>query len=153
MRRFAIIGLVLLIPISAYGGDEDAKKLAQGILDKGAALFTKRDAEAMARTYTEGARVVLISKDKESQQYKTDVREGQTAIHEMYADMYKHAEGTSAARNTVEFARRVAPDLLVIHGVFEPNVGQGSYPFVQVRKKEGEKWLILNLQLFISPQS
>lgn len=154
MKRFAIIGLVLVLgPSATFGQDEDAKKLAQGILDKGAALFDKRDAEAMARTYTEDARVVLVSKDKDSPQYKIDIREGQTAIHDMYKDMYKNVNEAFSARNTVEFARRAAPDLLIIHGMFEPNAGQGSYPFVQVRKKEGEKWLILSLQLFVCPQS
>jgi hypothetical protein len=153
MRRFAMISLVLLSPMSAFGQDEDAKKLAQGILDKGAVLFGKRDAEAMTRTYTEGARVVLISKDKDTQEYKADVREGRAAIHDLYSDAYKNTEETITSRNTVEFARRVAPDLLVIHGMFEPNVGKGSYPFVQVRKKEGDKWLILSLQLYIVSQS
>jgi hypothetical protein len=154
MRRYAIIGLVLLVPAATRGADLDAKKQAQGILDQGAALFAKRDAEAMARTYTDEARVVLVSKDKDTQEYKTDIREGRTAIHDLYRTMYEHSDATITARNTVDFARRVAPDLLVIQGSFEPNVGNGpAYPFVQVRKKAGDKWLIMSLQLFISPQS
>ena len=81
-------------------------------------------------------------------------REGRAAIREIYEGAYKNPDEPIKPRNTVEFARRVAPDLLVIHGVFEPNVGHGgSYPFVQVRKQVGEEWMILSLQLYIVPQS
>jgi hypothetical protein len=107
----------------------------------------------MAQTYVEGARIVIVSKDKDNGEYKLDVREGRQAIHDLYRDLYKNRNEPIKPRNNVEFARRVAPDLLVIHGTFEPTAGQGdAYPFVQVRKREGEKWLIVNLELFITPE-
>lgn len=159
MRRFAIIGLVLLCPLpfqfQARAEEGDAKQLAQKILDEGAALFAKRDSEAMSRTYAEeGARVALISKDNDSLEYKFDVREGRLAIRDMYDSFYNHATEQLAPRNTVEFARRIGPDLLMIQGVFEPTAGaDGAYPFVQTRKKEGDRWLIISLQLYIVPKS
>ena len=154
MHRSLVTGLFLagMIGSSALGQDDAPRKLAQGILDEGALLFAKKDAVAMAETYTETARVELISKDQDTHEYKFDIREGRAAIQEMYADLYKNEAGTNTAKNTVEYARRVGPDLLVIHGVFEPFVGKpGAYPFVQVRKRDGEKWLIVSLQLFVTP--
>jgi hypothetical protein len=42
---------------------------------------------------------------------------------------------------------------MVIHGVFQPNVDkQGKFPFVQMRLKQGEKWVIKNLQLYVISQ-
>jgi hypothetical protein len=42
-----------------------------------------------------------------------------------------------------------SPDLLVIRGMFILDVAdEHPLPFIQVRAKEGDKWLILNLQLF-----
>ena len=52
MRRFAFVAaaVTLCLSLAARADDQDAKTLAQDILDKGSALFDKRDAAAMAAT-------------------------------------------------------------------------------------------------------
>ncbi len=154
MRVSVFVGLLLLGPVAAFGQDDDPKQLAQKILDKGAALFANKDAAAMAQTYTEDARVVALTKENDSPHYKVDIREGRPAIKEMYADLYKTLNEPIKPRNRVEYAKRIAPDLLVIHGTFELVEDQGdAYSFVQVRKQDGDTWRILSLQLFLIPKS
>ena len=74
-------------------------------------------------------------------------------IESLYRDLFKDAKEQTTSKNTVEYARFVGADLMVIHGVFQPNVDkQGKFPFVQMRLKQGEKWVIKNLQLYVISQ-
>ena len=66
MACFAILSLALLLPTAAPADDTDAKKLAQDILTKGAALFDKREAAAMAATYMEDADGIVVIKDNDT---------------------------------------------------------------------------------------
>jgi hypothetical protein len=59
---------------------------------------------------------------------------------------------TIHSQNTVEFARFVAPDVLIIHGRFRPNVGEQELPFIQLRVKQRDEWLLSKLWLFLSPK-
>jgi ketosteroid isomerase-like protein len=150
MARFAILFLALLMTAAAPADDTDAKKLAQDILTKGAALFDARDAAAMAATYMEDAEAVLVIKDKDTGMYKTQVSRGRSAIERGYQNIFKDRKQGTKARNVVEYAHFVGTDLLIIHGAFAPDVSEGvSFPFVQVRTKHGDKWMILSLQVFV----
>ena len=150
MKRFAIFALMLVVPISVRAQEKDAKTVAQDVLDKGAALFDTRDATAMAATYTEDAQLLWIDKDSTTGEIKVTVKRDRTEIESLYHDLFKDAKEKTTSKNTVEFARFVGADLMVIHGVFQPNVDkQGKFPFVQTRVKQGEKWLIKNLQLYV----
>ena len=79
MARLVILSLALLLPTVAPPADPDAKRLAQAILTKGAALFDTRDAAAMAATYTEdaspagfrGLHAGLLQSDPVRQQFRT----------------------------------------------------------------------------------
>jgi hypothetical protein len=145
--------IVLAVPVTARADDKDAKKVAQATLDKGAALYDARDAAALAATYAEDAQVHWIDKDNSTGELKDSVKNGRAEVESMYRDLFKGNDEKTTSRNTVEYARFVAPDLLVIHGVFQPNVDkEGKYPFVQVRVKQGEKWLMKSLQLFAISQ-
>lgn len=153
MRRLIFSALVLALPLTAFGDETEAKKLAQEILDKGSALFDQRDAATMVATYADDAQIVWIEKDNSTGEYKTNTKKGLAEIEAIYRDLFKDKNEKTTSKNTVEFARLVAPDLLVIEGLFQPNVAnQGKYPFVQVRVKQGDKWLIKNLQLIIISQ-
>jgi hypothetical protein len=59
MHRIAVLAVAVTLGLTLFARaeDKDAKTLAQDILDKGAALFDKRDAAAMAATYTEDAQL------------------------------------------------------------------------------------------------
>jgi hypothetical protein len=152
MRRCAFLAVAFILGLSivARAEDDDAKTVAQGILDKGAALFDKRDAAAMAATYTEDAQLEWIEKDSASGGIKIDVKKGREEIETVYHDLFKDAKEATTSKNTVEYARFVSSELLVIEGDFQPNVANdGKFHFVQIRVKQGDKWLMRSLQLFV----
>jgi hypothetical protein len=155
MRRFEILvlGLVLGLPSLSKAQETNAKTLAQEILDKGSALFDTRDATAMAATYTEDAQIEWIAKDDTTGEIKVDLKKGRAEIESLYHDVFKDAKERTTSKNTVEFAKLIAPDLMVIHGVFQPNLAnKGKFPFVQFRVKQGDKWILKNLQFFVISQ-
>jgi hypothetical protein len=153
MKRFAVLALMFVVPISVSAQDRDAKTVAQDVLDKGAALFDTREAAAMAATYTEDAQLLWIDKDGTTGEIKVTVKRDRAEIESLYHDLFKDAKEKTTSKNTVEFARFVGTDLMVIHGVFQPNVDKdGKFPFVQMRVKLGEKWMIKNLQLYVISQ-
>ena len=153
MKRFAIFALMFVVPVSLRAQDKDAKTVAQDVLDKGSALFDMRDAVAMAATYTEDAELLWIDKDSTTGEIKVSVKKDRTEIESLYRDLFKDAKEKTTSKNTVEYARFVGADLMVIHGVFQPDVDkQGRFPFVQMRLKQGEKWVIKNLQLYVISQ-
>jgi len=152
MRLAAILSLTLLVPcaISApLRQDKDAKATAQDLLTKGAALFDTHDAAAMAETYIETAKLTWVEKDKDSGNFKVEVKDGRREIESLYRTLWKDNTDRTTSRNTVEYAKFVTPELLVIVGEFEPIVDRGKYSFVQERVKVGEKWLIQSLRLYI----
>lgn len=145
-------GLLLAAP--SFGEDppaDEAMKLARKLTDEGAATFSKADAKAMAAYYTEGAIIFLQS--KKDGEHSVKEYDGRTEIEKLYVDLFKNPE-TIRAKNNVEYARLLAPDVLVIAGTFEPNqlaAKPMKVPFYQVRVKQGEKWLINSLRIFVMP--
>jgi hypothetical protein len=153
MKRFAIFALMFVVPFSLRAQDKDAKTVAQQVLDKGSALFDTRDAVAMAATYAEDAQLLWIDKDSTTGEIKVSVKKDRSEIESLYRDLFKDAKEQTTSKNTIEYARFVGADLMVIHGAFQPNVDkQGKFPFVQMRLKQGEKWVIKNLQLYVISQ-
>ena len=148
MRRLMILGLALAFAPAAIGEESDARALAQGILDKGATLLESRDAAAMAATYTDDARVVIVLKDGESGRFKDLEKQGRGEIEELYRGLYNDDRPINA-RNQVDFARLVSPNLLVIQGVLTLDAaGSRRFAFVQERRKDGERWLIASLRVY-----
>lgn len=142
------LGATLLLA-AAPDQTRDAKGLAQDILTEGAALFDARDAAAMAATYTEDAQVTAYSKDNETGALKVETRRGRADIREVYDGLFKDRSPSARCRNVVEDAHFAGPDVLVIRGTFTLDVAEGhSLPFLQVRAKRADRWLIANLQLF-----
>jgi hypothetical protein len=155
MRRnllLAALTIVLLVIPPARSNDvlalddSEATTLAQQILDKGAQLYSAKDAQAMAATYTEDAELTIVSKKRS--EMKTEVKHGRDAIEQTYRDLYQNA-GVIQAKNTVEYARLLDTDLLLVGGVFQPNSDSLRVPFVQVRVKQGDRWLINSLRIFL----
>jgi ketosteroid isomerase-like protein len=146
---------VLLTGARSPGEDQpadEAMKLAKKLTDEGAATFSKADAKAMAAYYTENAIVFMQNKNDEGHSVKE--YDGRTEIERLYADLFKEEHGTIQAKNNVEYAKLLAPDTLVIAGTFEPNQLADKpmkVPFYQVRLKQGEKWLIHSLRIFVLP--
>jgi hypothetical protein len=144
------LAVALLVPTAARAADQNARQVAQDVLNKGAALFDTRDAAAMAGTYAEDAELSLLGKDNHTGVYKASVTRGRSAIERFYHHLYQCEKSGTTSRNVVEFAHLVGNDLLIIHGTFRPDVSRGGpIPFVQVRAKKGDRWLITSLQLFL----
>ncbi len=157
MKRIALFSFlfssIIIIPMTTRADDKDAKATAQAVLDKGAGNFDTRDAAAMAATYTEDGQILWIDKDNSTGDIRVSVKKERTEIESLYHDMFKDAKEKTTSKNTVEFARLVTPELMIIQGVFQPNIEKdGKYPFVQTRVKVGDKWMIKNLQLYIFSQ-
>lgn len=151
MNRLVPLALLLALPISAQAQTADAKSTAQKILDQGAALFDTKDAQAMAATYVEDAELLYTSRDDSTGRYKVELTRGREGVQKLYAKLFEDGK-KSTSRNVVESATLLRPDLMLIQGTFQPDIaGDGKYPFVQVRTLRGDKWLILNLQVFILP--
>jgi uncharacterized protein (TIGR02246 family) len=153
VAAMAMVG-ALLVAGRCPGQDrpaDEAMKLAAKLTDEGAATFSKGDAKAMAASYTEDALVFLQGKN--DSQHSVKEYDGRAEIEAFYADYFKeHRE--IRAKNTVEYARFLADDILVIAGTFEPNQLDEKpmkLPFYQVRVKQGDRWLIHSLRFFVLP--
>ena len=65
-------------------------------------------------------------------------------------DLFKDAKEATTSKNTVEFAKFIGSGLMVIEGDFQPNAAsEAKFHFVQLRLKQGDKWLMRSLQLFV----
>ncbi len=156
MRHSSLFALILLVaPGAAFGLDDDAKAVAvaKETLDKGAALFDKRDAAAMAATYIETAQVIVIKRASDTDRVVTEIRSGRAEIEKAYAEIFKDRLPEHKSRNTVESARLLSPDMLLIQGRFSLNIDQGdSIRFVQIRTREGDQWKVVTMQLMEMPK-
>src|SRR5437762_3040533 len=128
------LGAGLLTPV--LGQDQaadEAMKLAKKLTEAGAATFNTANAKAMAAYYTEDAKVFLQSRGDTG--ISTKEYDGRGEIEGLYADLFKDP-GTIQSKNTVEYAKLLASDVLVIAGTFEPNLNAADplkLPFYQVR--------------------
>ena len=152
MRCLTILSAALVLSFAATvrADEADAKPVAQEVLDRGAALFDKRDAVAMAETYTQDAQLEWVEKDSAAGGIKIEVRKGREEIEALYRELFKDMKDATTSKNTVEFARFIGSELMVIEGYFQPNVANDSkFHFVQLRYKKDDKWLVRSLQLFV----
>ncbi|MHB1555869.1 MAG: sigma-70 family RNA polymerase sigma factor [Isosphaeraceae bacterium] len=124
----------------------EAEQIAEKFLKAGEKLFDAKDAAGLANTYSENGEILLIGeKDGEITE---DIKAGRPEVEKFYTEVFKD-KGTIDSENTIEFARLIAPDILVVHGRFRPNTGEAKLPFVQLRVKHGDKWLMSKLWLFL----
>ena len=108
----------------------------------------------MASNYTEDAEIVLTNKTKG--ETKTEVRSGRVSIEEFYKNIFNGIyndtfPGVQALKpkNTVEYARLLDPEMLLICGFFEPHTDHPlKVPFVQIRVKRDDRWLVSHLRIF-----
>ncbi len=133
-------------------GADEALKLAKKLTDEGAATFNTADAKAMAAYYTDDAKVFFQT--REESEISVKVYDGRAEIENFYADLFKDPSQVHG-KNTVEYARLLASDVLVIAGTFVPNETAADpikVPFYQVRIKKDDKWRINSLRIFFVPE-
>jgi hypothetical protein len=126
---------------------EEARQLARQLTTAGAATFDKHDAKLMMDYYVEDAEVFLIGKSEAG--YQTTAYRGRAEIEKLYRDVFKDAQ-PAKSHNEVGFARFLAADLLQINGTFKPSEDSKAFPFVQERIKQGDRWLIQSLRLYLT---
>ena len=84
--------------------------------------------------------LTALSRERDTRRIKTEVYRGRDAIEKAYGDVFK-GDAAFHARNTIGHVHRIAPDVLVITGHFEPDTEAGDsikVPFAQVRVKQGD---------------
>lgn len=154
MNRLAIAALAtLLLPSAARAGGpaDDATDLARKLTAEGAANFERKDAVELANSYMDDAQLFLVGKDKDTGQIKVETRQGRSEIQSYYMDLLK-GDKTVQAKNNVDYARLIAPDMLLIAGTFELGENGGNplrLPFFQVRVKQGDRWLLNSVRVFV----
>jgi hypothetical protein len=151
MPRLAALALVLAagLTTSARAEDADAKAIAQEVLNKGSALFDARDVAGLLATYDDDPQVVWVEKDGTTGEIKETVKRGKAEVEAIYTDHFKNVAEKTTSKNVVDYARSIGPDVLLIQGTFQPDVAKpGKYPFVQLRVKNGDRWLLKTLHLF-----
>jgi hypothetical protein len=150
-RLIAPAAALLTLALCSTAWADEARDLAEKATRAGEALFNVRDAKGLAATYTEAARLDVISREKDTGVLKVETRIGRAEIESFYESLFKGGQQPHA-QNTIEFARTIGDDLLTFTGVFIPDTEAAEplrLPFVQVREKQGDVWRIVSLQLFV----
>jgi hypothetical protein len=161
-RSLTFAAVVLMAPLAMPGtgisagqdvrsqdsSPSEAEQIARRVLKAGSDLFDAKNAPALAATYTDDGIIHIISKSDDGS-YKDDTKRSRAEVERFYRELLQDS-GPIDSENTVEFARLIAPDLLVVHGRFRPNTGQKELPFVQMRIKQGPAWQLKELWLFLS---
>lgn len=146
-----LVGLGLTIPLRAAIEDDQATMIAKQVTTAGAAMFSAKDAKGLAATYQENAQLIGIERSKEGT-IRLEIKQGRGEIQAFYESLFKD-DAVFHARNTVEHARKIEPDLLLITGTFEPDAEAAEIikiPFTQIRQREGNDWRIVSLQIVVS---
>ena len=157
MSRIITLSLAIALTTPVLGRarepkDDEAKAIAVKVTTAGATLFDAKDAAALAATFTEEARLEVNFKGKDAPTSKNEVKQGRTQIEAYYREILKN-DTTFHAKNTVEYARAIGPDMILFAGTFVPDT-QAAEPwklaFVQVRSKHGEDWKVVSMQVFLA---
>ena len=149
------LAIALTCPLfvrAAEPKDEEAKAIAVKVTTAGAILFDAKDAAALAATFTEEARLEATFKSKDESSSKTEVKQGRTQIEAYYRELFK-TDSTFHAKNTIEYAREITPNLILFAGTFvlDSQAAESlKIHFVQVRSKQGEEWRVVSMQVFVA---
>jgi len=129
--------------------DEAAMKLARELTEAGTKMFAAGDGAGLAAQYQEDAEIV--EKTVESVGPPTvKFHRGGDAIRKVYENIKDLTKFNLT--NEVHYARFVTPDTLVIAGdlLMSENAETKRLPFMQVRRKSGDSWKIVCLELSLS---
>jgi ketosteroid isomerase-like protein len=144
-----VAGLLLGEAVAADPKSE-ADTIAEAFLKAGSKLFDAEDAAGLAATYTEDAQILLVT--KRDGQIQNEGRRGRADIEELYRSVFQAVDEPDS-ENTIEHAHLISPEVLVVHGRFRAKPGMAEFPFVQLREKRGDRWLLSRLWLFLNPES
>jgi hypothetical protein len=152
ITRIVAITAALITVSAAFAQDSDeAMRLAKKLTEEGSITFNTANAQAMSAYYSGDAKFYFQSTDSNGVTVKE--YNGRDEIERFYVDLFKDG-GTIRSKNTVEYAKKLNVETLVIAGTFIPNEAAAdpiSIPFYQVRVKQNDKWLIHSLRIFYLP--
>ena len=128
--------------------DQAAMKLAKELTTAGAKLFEKGDGPALAAQYVDDAEIVETTVEAFGAPL-VKIHRGSETIKKIYG--IANAVAKLSPTNEVRYARFVKPDTLVINGDFLiTDEGKTTrFHFNQVRRKEGDTWKIVSLELIL----
>lgn len=128
--------------------DQPAMKLAKELTTAGAQLFEKGDGAALAAQYVDDGEIIETTVEPFGPP-AVKIHRGMEAIKKIYG--IANAVAKLSPTNEVRFARFIKPDTLVINGDFLiTDRGKTSrFHFNQVRRKEGDTWKIVSLELIL----
>lgn len=154
MRFIPLLSLVLLL-VGSTARAEDAKALAEKLTAEGATAFAARDVRALIESYSDDASVIVVIHNQSSGGATEVERRGRPDIQELYEELFR--DGLSIdAHNEVDYARQIGPNFLMIAGTLEFKRGLldvTRMPFVQLRVKQGDRWLIQSMRVLFLPSS
>ena len=129
--------------------DDAARRLAEKLTADGATAFANRQVDTLMSTYESTAHITAYLRDNEGGIKEQSYNSYET-IRALYNDLFKD-EGPIEAHNTVDYAKFIGADLLLISGTFEVTKDGKTQqlPFTQLRHKVGENWRILHLDLLL----
>ena len=145
---FILILVLLAMNPVARAQDEAAMKLAKELTTAGARLFEKSDGAALAAQYLDDAEIIETTVEPFGSPI-VKVHKGMDHIKKIY----EAAPGLAklSPTNEVRFARFIQPDTLLIIGDFSitDQTKTTRFGFTQVRRKIGDTWKIVCLELII----
>lgn len=153
MRVLPVMVLMVLLGSLVARADEDAMAVAKKVTAEGAENFISRDARALGESYTDDAVLYLVTFDQDAGTARVDTKEGRFTIQSLYEDLFREGQAIDA-HNTVDYARLIGPNYLVIAGTFEMKRGLldvSRLPFVQTRVRQGDRWLIQSMRVVFVP--
>ena len=145
---FALTFILLAINLPANAQDEAAMKLAKELTTAGAKMFEKGDGAALAAQYMDDGEIAETTVEPFGSPV-VKVHKGMEHIKKIY----EAAPGLAklSPTNEVRYARFIQPDTLLITGDFSiTDQGKSTrFGFTQVRRKIGDAWKIVSLELII----
>lgn len=129
--------------------DEAAMKLAKQLTDAGTKMLAAGDGVGLAAQYLEDAEIVEKMVESVGPP-SVKFHRGGDAIRKVYENIKDLTKFNLT--NEVHYARFVSPDTLVIAGdlLMSENAQTKRLPFMQVRRKTGESWKIVCLELSLT---
>jgi len=145
---FILTIVLMAINPAARAQDEAAMKLAKELTAAGAKLFEKGDGAALAAQYMDDGEIAETTIEPFGSPV-VKVHKGMENIKKIY----EAAPGLAklSPTNEVRYARFIQPDTLLITGDFSiTDQGKSThFGFTQVRRKVGDAWKIVSLELII----
>ena len=149
--RWQVVLMQIFLP-SESDADEDAKAEADRLTSESASVFNSGDAAAMAALFAPEATVGLSTTGPDGTKPAGKVSRGRDEIEVFYRQVFEGPNQVQG-QNTVDYARFIRPDLLILTGRFAMTADGKPLPpvtFTEVYRKTGDTWKAFDLRAFLT---